>query len=115
MTELKPCPFCGSRDIKETALQTLFPQAGFVRSNGYVCLSCGSKNYKSMWNNRPAEAKIKADAFAAGFKEGLMLPIPSLPDNSEPVDSSIDRLAYHINKIPECAGREYVNKLEQGE
>ena len=54
MTELKPCPFCGGR-------------AYSLRNGDVVCRehceAMGCRGVRiSAWNNRPTEAKIKADA-----------------------------------------------------
>lgn len=41
MSDLRPCPFCGGQNLRET--------------RGYVieCKDCGGEAHKDWWNNRP--------------------------------------------------------------
>lgn len=58
MTEqLKPCPFCGSEDIKRYG-------GGYAQEAPVtVCKNCHAECLgHELWNNRPAENKLKADA-----------------------------------------------------
>jgi transcription initiation factor TFIIIB Brf1 subunit/transcription initiation factor TFIIB len=50
--ELKPCPFCGSKDVdKEFSLHNLGYDPG--------CFQCGAVADKEMWNKRPYEEKLE--------------------------------------------------------
>ena len=86
MTELKPCPFCGDTD----ALSIFNEFFEFVS-----CEKCSYALPYKAWNNRPAEAKIKADAVRDAQAE-IMEGLTSKVVNSYEWD-------------------EYINKLEQGE
>lgn len=46
MTELKPCPFCGSRNLK-------------LRTEDWICRNCGATSYWA-YNTRPIEDELEA-------------------------------------------------------
>lgn len=58
MSELKPCPMCGSLNIDIVDGTSL--KYGEVK--WAVCADCELGGILSTWNNRPHEAKIKAEA-----------------------------------------------------
>ncbi|MBX2848915.1 MAG: Lar family restriction alleviation protein [Acidiferrobacterales bacterium] len=70
MSDLKPCPFCGSDNVMvdNIVLNDCFTA---------FCGDCISKSTNfpdfndavDAWNNRPHENKLKAEAFKAGFYE----------------------------------------------
>ena len=109
MTELKPCPFCGERPKVEVSepcndypMNAIYSWQAYI----YCCVQIStSKQYKTgeealqesakVWNNRPAEAKIKADGVRDAQAE-IMEGLTSKVVNSYEWD-------------------EYINKLEQGE
>ena len=45
--ELRPCPFCGSLNIRE-------PE----NENGWLCVKCGSERFGD-WNTRPIEDDLR--------------------------------------------------------
>ena len=57
MAELKPCPFCGGEHKNGAGYDT-----HKVSCSNDNCFLYGLYVYPDAWNNRPAEAKIKADA-----------------------------------------------------
>ena len=70
MTELKPCPFCGSKNIGDTGLWR----------HVITCHQCGAKsapfsswdNAVNAWNNRPLSPKQKhADELFSGLQHVL--------------------------------------------
>ena len=48
MSELKPCPFCGSMNIRKP-----------IGEDGWMCKTCGSKGFVD-WNTRPIEDALLA-------------------------------------------------------
>jgi predicted S18 family serine protease len=67
MSELKPCPFCGTTDK--------------VQDNKYaettICEMCGAEIYASYWNTRPIEdalnkriAELQGEILKAGLRQG---------------------------------------------
>ena len=48
MSELKPCPFCGSMNIRKP-----------IGEDGWMCKTCGSKGFVD-WNTRPIEDALEA-------------------------------------------------------
>lgn len=65
MSELKPCPLCGSTDVG-------------VAPFAVGCFSCDlliarihTDDAVTIWNNRPAEKKVKADGVREAIDEAL--------------------------------------------
>ena len=61
MTELKPCPFCGSKDVDVRTHKSLF----VTNTYGIICLDCGIQTGQSytnklaairVWNRRVKDA-----------------------------------------------------------
>ena len=54
MSELKPCPFCGSKDIY------VHPDRNYSDHESVECVKCGARIYypyaKKRWNTRPESA-----------------------------------------------------------
>ena len=48
MSELKPCPFCGSMNIRKP-----------IGEDGWMCKTCGSKGFVD-WNTRPIEDALES-------------------------------------------------------
>jgi hypothetical protein len=51
MSELKPCPFCGGKNVLSTELQDGLPFIAYCQ--------CGAENEAENWNNRPIEDKLR--------------------------------------------------------
>lgn len=82
MSELKPCPCCGSNEL-EIDFDSVMMIHGKGHQNGYIdCSDCGvgisiafidedncTERLVSAWNNRPHENKLKADAVREAVKE----------------------------------------------
>lgn len=57
MSELKPCPFCGSTNVRQ------YGGGLSQESKTTICSNCFAQVAgHELWNNRPLENKIKADA-----------------------------------------------------
>lgn len=57
MSELKPCPFCGSTNVRQ------YGGGLSQESKTTICSNCFAKVAgHELWNKRPYENKIKADA-----------------------------------------------------
>lgn len=75
MSELKPCPFCGSNDLREESSGLI--EAYKHYQHCYIeCISCGCEaghvdlegDYQEVmekWNNRSLEDKLEAELNAA--------------------------------------------------
>lgn len=102
MSELKPCPFCGNHSVLEID-EPFFISGSRIESVTIYCSECDAEmTYDTeeqaidMWNNRPHENKMKADAVLGAANEILGYP---------PLNDNYDKLEF-IN---------YANKLERGE
>lgn len=50
---LKPCPFCGSTELRRIVFERRTPE---VKCENYLC---GAQVPLELWNNRPSEKKLK--------------------------------------------------------
>ena len=51
MSELKPCPFCGGKNVLSTELQDGLPFIAYCQ--------CGAENEAENWNTRPIEDDLR--------------------------------------------------------
>jgi len=52
MNTLKPCPFCGGKNVLSTELQDGLPFIAYCQ--------CGAENEAENWNTRPIEDELRA-------------------------------------------------------
>lgn len=100
MSELKPCPFCGSSFVE------ISRYGNSKVSTFYQCNDCGVSletsetfNHGERWNNRPLENKIKADA----VKEAILNCEAFWSDN-------LGTDVFRVSDIDDC-----VEKFEKGD
>ena len=52
MSGMKPCPFCGGKNVLSTELQDGLPFIAYCQ--------CGAENEAENWNTRPIEDELRA-------------------------------------------------------
>ena len=65
MSDLKPCPFCGSNSIESTYHTSYSVDSGFLT---FGCTSCGASfidGSELEWNRRVSPTSIEVEKFAA--------------------------------------------------
>ena len=69
MSELKPCPMCGTIWVGfETSKDSTWVECDHCHTSSEVTHSQGAA--RKAWNNRPHENKIKAEAVREAFLDG---------------------------------------------
>lgn len=101
--ELKPCPFCGSEDVR-------FPES--IGEPPYnACRLCGSMALIAKWNSRPIEDALRAEVERLKVAEGeAMLVVESQDASIAALKDERDECALGVMTASERAGR-YANQI----
>ena len=112
MSELKPCPFCGSGAIEVCAWETSTDISCLDCDYTIKCCDCDEEDAVDYWNTRPAEdAKDKeierlkkqlSDSADEGYV-GFMLGIEQMKKKLAEKDKEIERLKAALSDISKIA------------
>lgn len=93
--ELRPCPFCGGKNVLSTELQDGLPFIAYCQ--------CGAENEAENWNTRPIEDELRKRIAELSQAVGLITTLkPTMVmDTEHPLDMAKEVVEYVTVRIAE--------------